>query len=313
MNLQSHLIAAALSFLMPLGAGACETERAFFEASDTRTLVDCFQGADAAALLDDRDVDLNTVLHLTVLVHADLEVFEAVRHAAGDDWDDIASRLDREGRTALHLASVTSDGIDTVNWLLSAGSDQNTMIEVEERRNPVRWDFGITPLHEAVKRPERADIVSALLAAGADPEIRRPPRDEGWTAALVASRHAEDIRILTALSAGGADLEATSSAGNGALHIALAWDKPLEVIQYLISMDVDPNKKNDEGLLPLHIAARYASDPDVVRAVFLVTDDPCSLDNREMAPRNLLLTGNEALKENQELERLFHEACVEGG
>jgi ankyrin repeat protein len=78
------------------------------------------------------------------------------RPAAGDD----VNLADRQGYTALHFAAQQSR-TDAVKLLLGAGAT----VDPQD-------GFGNTPLWRAVfNSGGRADTVSALLAAGADPGI----------------------------------------------------------------------------------------------------------------------------------------------
>jgi ankyrin repeat protein len=164
-------------------------------------------------------------------------------------------------------------------------------------------------------RADGANVISALLASGADPEIARPIKtNEGqdyWPPLLDASRHAEDSRILIALAAGGANLNAVSSDDNNALHVAAAWDRPNRVIHFLIEAGVEVNETNDEGQTPLHLASRFSSNSETIASLLQVTDDPCAADTKDRTARELLKL-NEALAGDHALDLRFHEICVEG-
>lgn len=306
----SYLIAAFLCTLATETA-ACSLDASFFRASDNDQLIDCLQGAGGEAFVSGRAANLATVLHLAVEADADPVVLDAIRRAAGDGWPALRDRVDREGRTALHVATDTAKHADSVRWLLNWGADPNSMYSVEGRWNPARWDYGITPLHLAASRSDGADFVSALLASGADPEIRRPPASEGWTAVLIAGRHAEDLRVLTALAAGGADLTAVSSDKNNGLHVAAGWDRPTPIVRFLLERGVDADGTNDDDQTPLHLAARFSSDEASVALLLDTASDPCVEDSRGHTARDLL-AGSDSLAEDGELQRRFHEICVEG-
>jgi hypothetical protein len=302
-------------FAVATDASACVLDASFFRNATTETLTACLQGPDGGAFLSERDAKLATVLHLAVETGKDPLVFDAIRRAAGDGWPEMRERLDNEGRTALHLATGTTEAANTVRWLLSWGAKPDVRYEVQNRWNPLSSDYGITPLHLAAERSDGADTVSALLAGGADAEIARPINTakgtDYWTATLVASRYAEDFQVLAALAAGGADLNAVANDGNNALHIALAWDRSTSVIHFLIEMGVETDATNDEGQKPLHLGARFSSSQEIVALLLDATDDICAADNKERTP-SALLKLNETLAGDQTLERRFHEICVEG-
>lgn len=296
-------------------ASACVVDAAFFSDSNSETLIACLEGPGGEGFLMERNAKLATVLHLAVETENDRFVLDAIRRAAGDGWPDLRDRLDNEGRTALHLATETAEPADTVRWLLNWGADPNAKYAVENRWNPLSSAYGITPLHLASMHPDGADVVSALLAGGADPEISRPIKTkEGenyWPAALVASRDAEDLRVLTALAAGGADLTVDAYDDNNALHVAAAWNRPISVIRFLLESGVDVDATNDERMAPLHLAAHFSSNPATVALLLEATADPCAADIKDRTARKLLKR-NAALAGDHALERRFHEICVEG-
>lgn len=296
-------------------ASACEVDVNFLRDNNSETLVACLEGAEGERLLNERDFELATVLHLAVETKKDRVVLDAIRRAASEGWPELRDRLDIDGRTALHIAAENGEPAETVRWLLTWGADPNARYAIENRWNPLSSDYGITPLHLAATRANGANVISALLAADADPSIARPlegnERQIYWPAVLVATRHAEDLRVLTALAAGGANLNEVSNIDNNALHVAVAWDRPSSVIQFLLEGGVDANKTNDEGQTPLYLAARFSSDPETVARLLEATDDPCAADTKGRTARELLKV-NENLFENHVLERRFHEICVEG-
>ena len=219
--------------ILAVKASACVVDAEFIRESNSETLVACLEGPEGEGLLTERNFELATVLHLAVEAEKGRLVLDAIRRTASEGWPDLRDRLDHDGRTALHIAAETSEQADTIRWLLSWGADPNAKYSVENRWNPLFSDYGITPLHLASMRANGANAVSALLASGADPTIARPIKtNEGqdyWPAVLDASRNAEDLRVLTALAAGGADLNAISNDDNNALHVAVAWDRPRSV------------------------------------------------------------------------------------
>jgi ankyrin repeat protein len=304
-----RLVGILFCFTFAAEASACVVSSSFFHESGDDALIDCLQ---REQFLSGRDTtDLSTVLHLAIATNKSRLVLDAVRRAADEGWPELRDRVDRTGHTALHLAITTEEPADSVRWLLNWGSNPNAMYDVDRSWNPAAWDYGITPLHLAASRTEGADVISALLLSDAHPEVPRPPRSEGWTAALIASRHAEDLRVLTALAAGGADLDAVAEDNNNSLHIAAAWDRPGHVIHFLLESGVSPDKPNNEGQTPLHLAARFSSSSEVIELLIEATDDPCEPDSRDRTGRELLRT-NPALSEESALDRQFHEICIEG-
>ncbi len=299
-----------------VSASACEVDVEFIKESNSETLIACLEGAKRDEFLNGRNFELSTVLHLAVETKKDHLVLDAIRRAAGEDgWQELRDRLDKTGRTALHIASATSETSETVRWLLTWGADPNARYAVEKRWNPLSLDYGITPLHLAAKRANGADIVSALMAGGADASIARPIDSNAdqfyWPAFLVASRHAEDLRVLTAFAAGGGKLNVVSNDDNNALHVAAGWDRSGDVIRFLLEKGVDSNATNNEGQTPLHLAARYSSKSETVASLLEAMENPCAADKKERTARELLEV-NEAIAGDHMLDLRFHEICVEG-
>lgn len=313
---QKTYLGLLLSCVFSASASACEVHAEFIRESNSETLIACLEGSESDEFLNGRNFELATVLHLAVETEKNHLVLDAIRRAAGEEgWQDLRDRLDNDGRTALHIAAETSETAETVRWLLTWGADPNARYAVENRWNPLSSDYGITPLHLAAMRPNSADVVSALMAGGADPSIARPIESKAgkyyWPAFLVASRHAEGLRVLTAFAAGGGELSVVSNDDNNALHVAAGWDRPSSVIRFLLEKGVDANATNNEGQTPLHLAARHSSKPETVASLLEAMDDPCAADKKERTARELLKV-NEAIAGDHALDLRFHEICVEG-
>ncbi|GAA3588910.1 hypothetical protein GCM10022419_084120 [Nonomuraea rosea] len=116
------------------------------------------------------------------------------------------------------LSSAAMNGcLQLVEYLISAGADVNH----SDRGDPNDPDDPAagTVLTHALTCDEPLPIVSALLRAGADPNVSRP---DGWTPLMLAA-HGGDIKIVEALLAAGADVLAMKGTGNrrtNALRIA---------------------------------------------------------------------------------------------
>ena len=118
-------------------------------------------------------------------------------------FDVNAVTADRYGLTALHIAAI-HDHPAYIPVLVAAGANVNARTASRS---------GHTPLHSAVnKRGESLEVIAALLAAGADPnlttlEMGRMP--------LHHSAARGDVRAVAALLAAGANTEVVETAPQG--------------------------------------------------------------------------------------------------
>lgn len=134
---------------------------------------------------------------------------------------------------------------------------------------PVHPDHPETALYHAAHGPS-ADLVNALLDAGANPTGRTAPapasphrQDDRFRAAL---HNPYDAATVQRLVQAGADPEVTDKNGDTPLHTARRAD----VVHALVAAGADPDRANRVGETPLHTAR----DPLVLRALLDAGADP---------------------------------------
>ena len=141
-----------------------------------------------------------------------IDVFEA----AGLDRADEVARLVGE---APSLASAWSaDGFTGLHFAAffgGAGAASALLAAGADPNLRSRNDFGVMPIHSAVAG-HRSDVVAALLAAGADPKVRQR---HGWTPLMGAAEHG-DSETVEGLLAAGADPVAVNDEGISAEELA---------------------------------------------------------------------------------------------
>ena len=110
---------------------------------------------------------------------------------------------------------------------------------------------GRTALHEAALAGH-ADIVAALLAAGADPQARDGAGRTPWLEAARALRSG----VVEQLAGAGIDMAARDAGGRNALALAAGAEQAsLALVRRLLDLGVDPALADQEGRRPVDVAA----------------------------------------------------------
>ena len=178
------------------------------------------------------------------------------------------------GYTALHAAILRGD-MDLVKVLLAHGANPNAVItkSTPTRRSSVDWAIhpswvGATPLWLAAKFSD-PEMMRTLAEAGADAHFSRKDGTSVLMAVLAAGpgrrgllgyarRDPKDLErenlesMKTALALG-ADINATSEAGDTAMHAA-ALRRSKALIQWLAQNGAKVDVKNKKGQTPLALA-----------------------------------------------------------
>ena len=155
----------------------------------------------------------------------------------------------RRWRTGMFFRGAT---VQDVKACLEAGADLNS------RRRSNSLGMGKqTPLHYAAMYNENPMVIEALLAAGANPNVRD---SNDWTPLHKAASEAEDADVIKALIEAGAELEARtmgrphSVGGITPLHIAVSSGANPVAIEALLAAGADPHARNVAGETPWDLA-----------------------------------------------------------
>jgi ankyrin repeat protein len=209
---------------------------------------------------------------------------------------------DNEGTTALHIATVRGH-IDLAKFLLAKGVDPNASAAGYTALHYVSGKWDGVDAHDFVEAPgewtylkglrahQKAEMIKALFAHGADPNIRltkEPPRygfsliagsakpvTAGATAFFLAAM-AADVDVMRLLVAGGADPHIASRNGTTSLMVAagMAWmenEVPLGSKDYLpatdlcVTLGVDVNAVNSMGNSAIHGTISGGFNPVIER------------------------------------------------
>jgi len=281
--MRARLQQAALALAVSLALGqarAVETLPPLVDAAKTGNQARALALVAEGAGLDEAAADGTTALHWAVQA-ADRKLVAALLEAGAN-----ANAANRYGMTPQHLAAINGDAA-TLRLLLAAGADPNaalpegeTVLLAAARTGAVEaidvlveagatldsrenW-YGETPLIWAAAQ-NHAGAVRALLAHGADPDVRSAPQVwerrrasqsvlplGEWTPLHYAARE-NALDAAKALVEGGANLGLADPDGATALVIAIinAHD---ELAALLIEAGADPNIADQSGTAALYAA-----------------------------------------------------------
>jgi len=271
----------------------CDWMRFDFVTAPWESIIGCLRaGADVHV----RNQDGETPLHrwATYGKPADYPVARVIDAfvEAGADLD----ARDHSGRTPLYYSAERSADVATqeVASLIAAGAAANA-----------RDNRGSTPLHLAagLGRRNKAAIVSLLAAAGADPDAT----DDGGRTALHIALRTDNPRVADRLIELGADTGAQDDSGHLAdPTVCERWNTgsffrlaPTRVVAACIEEGADVNARSEEdgslaaGSTPLHFAAAWAPDHEVVGLLVRAGADVNARDEEHYTPLHAAAGSNQ--------------------
>ena len=184
---------------------------------------------------------------------------------------------------------LADDALSIIALLAGAGGDPNS----RAKKN------GATPLYQALSSKIDAKAVSALLDAGADPDLH----GEGGRTALHqavggnAWDNGADLEIVRALIAAGADVNARDEDGLPPLFLAAMNKNSIPVINALIEAGADPKERitvnGVSGLTLLHAATANDGNGPLVAALLSEGQNPDVQTNNGFTPMFAAIRGND--------------------
>jgi ankyrin repeat protein len=157
----------------------------------------------------------------------------------------ITERTDRMKKEPPLIRGICDDSIDDVNKLLKEGTDPNTL------------DSDGTPALAFAVYLQQIEIIRALLAAGANPDIQFSNKERGYKNLSLVNFAATsgNLTILAMLKDAGANLENSDSTGQTPLMLAASRGH-VEVLNYLIKSGCRLELKNESGYTALMFACK---------------------------------------------------------
>ncbi|CAN8071618.1 unnamed protein product [Agarophyton chilense] len=204
----------------------------------------------AGARIHAKDIENWTALHEAVKTSGSrVDIIEYLLENCNID----INAVDDDGWNPLHVAA-RFGASEAVDVLIQAGCDLNAQTEEKE-----------TAILLASAQTGSAEVLRKLLSHGAKINLHR-------TTALTPTRlilGRKDFDQLCILldhlgtmdsheRQEAIDLELPSDAGNTLLHHCII-EKQIEPTRKLLSLGADPNKTNDDGVAPLHLACSNGS------------------------------------------------------
>jgi uncharacterized protein len=170
------------------------------------------------------------------------------------------------------------DAIDLIKVLLAKGANPNARLAapVMQRHHSAgdrALGDGSTPFMRAAKSGD-IEVMRLLIAAGADPLLTQPNQatalmlaaGSGWRDGSPAAPSYDQGSEQDAIDAiklcmeAGIDINATTSAGETALHAAITGRGSETIVRYLVERGASLTAKNKQGRTPLDVAVASRRD-----------------------------------------------------
>ncbi len=214
-----------------------------------------------------------------------------------------------DNKNALHNLASSSKNTKIINYFIKKGADINLinnqgntpfMIAAADNTKEVlnilskglknsnhKNKKGHTALTFAIEE-NTPEIVEYLLKKGADASIKdKKGRNLGYFLVVNFRGKTEDFkRKMVLLQNNGFNIKELDKKGNSLLHYAIKKEKT-PLVKELVTLGLDVNVKNKQGITPLHLASMMGKDTKIINYLLSVGADKNSKTNNNETPYQL--------------------------
>jgi ankyrin repeat protein len=272
----------------------------FFEDASSSDVRECLEKGALLALREEGTGA--TPLHNAIVGSSNTDVIYQLLAAGAD-----TSSTDSAGYTPLHRVAKEGKNAAIISYLAAWQADINAWKGNKADICEGKWRERCTtlPIHLAAQREDGLPFMIALLAAGADSNMR----DEGGNSALhYASEIPGNIPVVRTLLLWGVEVDTENIVDVTPLQNAVSNPSAdPDIVGALISSGANVLHLDQFDNSPLIVAARNVENSDVLQQLLDASGELCFEDPRE---RTVLSQWdqNQVLEKNQLYWRL-HEQC----
>lgn len=169
--------------------------------------------------------------------------------AAGFGFRGLAKQLLESGECDVN--ATTEMGATALIEAAASGQQSVVRMLLDKKADMTVKNWYGTALHCAAESGQVASIIE-LLSSGLDVDIK----DRGGRTALHCATTQNHVRAMQALLDRGANVDALSDRGYTSLRLAVMWERPLKVVQTLLTNGADTEElQGNIGFTVLHHAA----------------------------------------------------------
>ena len=152
-----------------------------------------------------------------------------------------------------------------------------------------RFEVTVSPTHPDVEAEDIQRLIrDALTASDLGPDT---PSPEGSSELHLLPQVLPHLHLpsglIPKLIADGEDIEATDRARRTPLHLAAQYGRNADLVKALLAAGADPEARDENLQTPLHRAAAFSDDADVLKALLEAGAARNARDDRKRTPLHL--------------------------